>query len=158
MEERLRVRRRLNLHAKHNPGVIVPRVTPPTIDVDDTILDSGASRPLLARKYVELFPQRIKETSQVVDLITAAGPETCNETITYRNADAGEDVVALILPDKPSVLSLGMCIIDMGWHFEWPSYSFAPFAIKPHGTIVWLVVRDYVLYFRRSQDLSLIHI
>ena len=52
LEERLRVRRRLNLHAKHNPGVIVPRVAPPTIDVDDTILDSGASRPLLARKYV----------------------------------------------------------------------------------------------------------
>ena len=121
LEERLRVRRRLNLHAKHNPGVIVPRVAPPTIDVDDTILDSGASRPLLARKYVELFPQHIKETSQVVDLIIAAGPETCNETITYRNADAGEEVVALILPDTPSVLSLGMCVIDMGWHFEWPS-------------------------------------
>ena len=88
----------------------------------------------------------------MVDLITAAGPENCNETITYTNADAGEDVTALILPDTPSVLSLGMCVIDMGWHFEWPAHSFAPFAIKPDGTVAWLVVRDYAPYFRRAHD------
>ena len=41
----------------------------------------------------------VKPTDQVVHLITAAGPEECNEVFDYVNSDAGEEVVALSLPD-----------------------------------------------------------
>ena len=34
----------------------------------------------------------------------------------------------------------------MGWHFEWPPYSYTPFMIKPTGEIVWLIARNYVPY------------
>ena len=89
---------------------------------------------------------------QVVCLSTAAGPEKCSEVFDYINQDSGEEVVALILPDTPTVLAMGIAVIDLGWHFEWPARSYFPFAIKPDGTMVWFVVRDYVIYFSKNQD------
>ena len=65
---------------------------------------------------------------------TAEAPviPACSEMIRYLNADAGyEEVYALILKDTPTVLSMGIAVIDNGWHFEWPARSFAPFAIRP---------------------------
>ena len=91
--------------------------------------------------------------NQVVKLETAAGSDKCSEAIRYLNVDAGfEETYALVLKDTPTVLSMGMAVIDKGWHFEWPAGSFAPFAIRPDGVIVWFIVIDYVVYFRRNQD------
>ena len=70
----------------------------------------------------------------------------------YVNQDAGEEVVALILPDTPTVLAMGIADIDKGWRFEWPAGSYSPFAVKPDGAMVWFVVRDYVIYFSKNQD------
>ena len=52
---------------------------------------------------------------------------------------------------------MGIAVIDKGWHFEWPARSYFPFAGKPDGTMVWFVVRDYVVYFCKNQDLSYIN-
>ena len=95
---------------------------------------------------VEELPDFIESTDQVIQIETAAGPGTCSEVIRYLNADAGyEEVYALVLKDTPTVLSMGIAVIEKGWHFEWPARSFAPFAIRPDGTMVWFIVIDYVV-------------
>ena len=50
------------------------------------------------------------------------------------------------------MLAMGWFCIEKKWHFEWPGGSFAPFAIKPDGTIIWFVVREYVVYLQQRCD------
>ena len=115
---------------------------------EDPIFDSGASRNLIAKKLVEDFPQFIHTTDQVMTLSMASGPVDCAENFRYLSPQAEECVVALVLPDTPTVLSMGVFVIDLGWHFEWPALSFAPFAIRPDGVVVWFVVRDYAVFLQ----------
>ena len=59
---------------------------------------------------------------------------------------------ALICPNTPSVLSVGRRCIDCGWHFEWPPFSYSPFMVKPDGTIVWMIFKNYVPVLRDQFD------
>ena len=159
-EERWRVRKLLVSKAKAQKtkdalmqGIMSADDTDlPEPDVGETILDSGAARHLLSEQFVKDFPEFIKSTTQVMHLITANGPKSCDQVFEYKHSDSGERVVALILPNTPTVFAMGLAVIELGWHFEWPARSYSPFAIKPDGTIVWLVVKDYVVYFTKSQD------
>ena len=90
----------------------------------------------------------------MVPLTTAAGPWSCDSSFHYRNKDSGATVDALILPDTPAVLSMGILVIRDKWHFEWPAGSYAPFAVKPDGSIVWFIVRDYVLFLQKTRDVT----
>ena len=91
----------------------------PTPQLEETMFDSGAARDLIKRSTAKEFPEFIQSMDQVIHLETAAGPETCSEVLQYRNPDAGhEEVFALILKDTPAVLTMGIAVIDKGWHFE----------------------------------------
>ena len=128
----------------------------PNPDVGETIFDSGAARHLIAEKYAQQFPYYIDKLDQVIPLTTAAGPWSCDSSFHYRNEDSGATVDALVLPDTPTVLSIGILVIRDKWHFEWPVGSCAPFVVKPDGSIVWFIVRDYVLYLQKSRDITAI--
>ena len=155
-EERLRVRKELvDLHKARVARDLEEEngcTELPNPDVGDAILGSGSARHLLAEKYTEVSPEHIKDTDQVMRLATANGPKDCDKEFTYWNRDAELSSTALILPDTPSVLSLGLLVIIMGWHFEWPAGSYSPFAVKPNGYIVWFVVRDFVTFFAKAED------
>ena len=112
----------------------------PFPEVGPTIVDSGAACHLIAERLVKMFPDYIRKMSQVIELATASGPSRAENEIQYGIAQLPEPIVAIILPDTPTVLSLGMLVIDLGWHFEWPSRSLSPFAIMPDGEIIWFVV------------------
>ena len=88
----------------------------PVPRVEETIFDSGAARNLVRQSIAAEFPEYIKTADQVIHLTTAAGPGECNEVFDYINEDADEDLVALVLPDTPAVMAMGIAVIDMGWH------------------------------------------
>ena len=84
------------------------------VDAEDPIFDSGASRHLIAQKYVKDFPDYVHASDQAITLSTASGSVDCSSDFCYLNHQADECVVALILPDTPTVLSMGIFVIDMG--------------------------------------------
>ena len=96
----------------------------------------------MADELVRQFPDYIQKTDQVITLVTANGSAVCDEESTHYNPDVEERAVAVVLPDTPTVFAMGVACIRLGWHFEWPSFSFSPFAVKPGGIIVYFVVRD----------------
>ena len=81
-----------------------------------------------------------------MNLSTAAGTVQCDKEFVYANDDIGEVIPALVLPDTPTCLSMGIHCVEHGWHFEWPPHSHNPVAWKPDGTRVDFKVRDYVAY------------
>ena len=105
---------------------------------------SATGHCVVSRWIAERNPNFITETDQVINLDTASGLATCGEQLHFVWKQLGEIGRALVLPNTPAVLSVGRRCIDLGWHFEWPPFSHAPFMIKPDGEIIWLVVKGYV--------------
>lgn len=120
--------------------------------IGETIVDTGSGEDLVSRWIAEMFPNFITKTGQPITLSTAKGAETCDEQLHFIWKQIGEAGRALVLPDTPSVLSVGRRCIDHGWHFEWPPFSYSPFMIKPDGEIIWLIVRHYVPFLRDEFD------
>ena len=93
----------------------------PCVMTEDPIFDSGAFRNLIANRFAQNFPDYVHAADQVITLSTASGPVECYEDFSYLNHQAEEGVIALVLPDTPTVLSMGIFVMDLGWHFEWPA-------------------------------------
>ena len=142
-QERARIRRTLyniqsrrdkrSLKALHHPSL---GELPVVSETREVIADTGASEDLIARWIAARYTQYITKTDNPIALDTASGTATCDEQLQFVWKQLGELGSALILPDTPSVLSVGRRCIDQGWHFEWPAYSHSPFMIKPDGDIV----------------------
>ena len=121
----------------------------PAPDVGPIIFDSGSAKHLLKECLTVPYQEFVEQVDNPIYLSTASGPAECCKAFTYYSPVIDEKIThALMLPDTPTVWSMGYFVMDKGWHFEWPPRSHAPFAIKPDGTIVYFIVRD----------LSLIHI
>ena len=78
-------------------------------------------------------------------LMTANGP---SDSSKQANVAAGylADTNPYLLPQTPSVLSVGLKCMNQGYDFVWYANK-KPFFVKPDGTRINLTVRDYVPYY-----------
>jgi len=119
----------------------------------EVIADTGAADHLVPRHIADQFHDYVTELQEAIQYFTASGTETGTHELNLVWRQLGEAGAAVVLPDTPSVISVGRWVIDKGWHFEWPpEFAYSPFFIKPDGTIVWLVVRNYVPFLRDTLD------
>ena len=84
----------------------------PVVDVGETILDSGAARHLIATRYTLAHKAFLRILDLPVPLITASGADSTSQESEFIHSDLGDNVCALVLPDTPSVLSLGILVIE----------------------------------------------
>ena len=67
-----------------------------------------------------------------VQLRTAAGDLTTDESVPVRPVGGDETIDALVLPDSPALLSLGKLCGENGYTFYWPNGG-APVITLPTG-------------------------
>merc|ERR1712107_876117 len=94
--------------------------------------------------------------AKVCNLDPAPGMSTVNEHLTVRGGlrievpTLKKGVDFTLLPDSPSIISLGrLCMLD-GFSLHWPT-KHAPYLIDPSGHRIDLVVDGYVPYISNAQ-------
>ena len=76
-------------------------------------------------QYVEPAPESLC-------LKSANGPVCASEMISYQCMTTGEVIDALVMKDRPPVLSIGRRCMLHGWGFYWEPGE-APYIILPYG-------------------------
>ena len=144
-DERSRARRALQSYqtrASHNHQLLGEL---PNIHLNEVIADTGAADNLTSRAIADDYKEFITRMDSPIDYTTASGNVRgfCELNLVW--TQLGEAGSAVILPDTPSVLSIGRWVIDRHWRFEWPpEFPCTPLLENPNGELVWLVVRNYV--------------
>jgi hypothetical protein len=91
------------------------------------LMDTGFGHDLLAQRVADKLGASLRVASEKVSLQTANGLITPRHEAPLRLEELSEDVVPLILPSTPAVLSIGRRCMEQGYGFEWP----------PHGIPSW---------------------
>ena len=101
------------------------------------LLDSGASIDMVgADSVAEEENLRIKNAAKTLNINTANGKVTANETIAVKLPNLGIELDPLILKNCPNVLSMGKRCADEGFGFYWDPFSKTPRLIRPDGKVI----------------------
>ena len=132
------------------------------------IIDTGCGFNLIAARYVEdaHAMSKIKRLSSPIALNTAGGLSKALGTVSVECSHMpGGSFECLVMPETPSVISVGERCLDHGYSFHWPAGK-TPYLLLPNGRRVNLVVDGKIPYLtlegRKAMGqvdvLSLIHI
>ena len=107
------------------------------------IIDTGSGTDLFTRANCPEYA--VYNSNDPVMLMTANGPSDSSKQANMAAGDLG-DTDPYLLPQTPSVLSVGLKCMNQGYDFVWYANK-KPFFVKPDGTRINLTVRDYVPYY-----------
>ena len=107
------------------------------------IIDTGSGTDLFTRANCPEYA--IYNSNDPVVLMTANGPSDSSKQANMAAGDLG-NTDPYLLPQTPSVLSVGLKCMNQGYDFIWHAKD-KPFFVKPDGTRIYLKVRDYVPYY-----------
>ena len=86
------------------------------------IIDSGSAFGIVSPGDLTPFEKRrIEKMSMGIQLRTAAGDLTTDESVSVNPFGGNDTIDALVLPDSPALLSLGKLCGESGYSFYWPS-------------------------------------
>ena len=115
------------------------------------LMDTGSGLHLIPKVLATAFKEHIRKRKKI-KLSTANGPMIVNEELPIHVSSLDEKTKAVILPDTPAVLSVGLLCVESGYRFEWPAYSKEPFMVTPEGYKLVFYVKGHVPYLDATSD------
>ena len=109
------------------------------------IMDTGCGSDLISKAKVEDHKLRRSKAKNPIQFQTANGNTKDMDVVTMNIVEFDESVEPYVLPDTPSVLSIGRRCMQEGYHFVWLSGKH-PYLITPNGKLVALAVEDDIPY------------
>ena len=109
------------------------------------IADTGSAQDLIAQR--ELGQAMAHESASPIQMMTANGPNSASEQCDVSVESIGIEVKPYVLPDTPSVLSIGQRCMEEGFDFIWRANS-RPYLKTPEGKKVYMDVKDNVPYLK----------
>jgi hypothetical protein len=109
-------------------------------------MDTGSGSELIC--LADVPRERHEETrpsTRVFELNTANGPIVVDREIPMQCAPLWDNVVPLVLPSTPPVLTIGRRCMQEGYSFHWPSGQ-QPTLTTPDGETLVLEVDNFVPY------------
>ena len=108
------------------------------------IVDSGSSFDILSPYDLSKTDEKnVYSLSDAVGMNTADGQVTAEKGLMKRVFKNTEKIECLLLPNSPSLLSLGRLCLEAGYRFEWPSGQ-NPWLTYPSGESIQLDVSNRV--------------
>ena len=108
-------------------------------------MDTGCGSDLISKAKVEDHNLRRSKAKNPIQFQTANGNTKGLDIVTMNIVEFDESVEPYVLPDTPSVLSIGRRCMQEGYHFVWLSGKH-PYLITPSGKLVALAVEDDIPY------------
>merc|ERR1712020_489208 len=108
-------------------------------------MDTGCGYDLVAWIIAKLFPNSIVKSICPVSLHAATATVDANQMLKVYIDQLGEEANMLVLPDTPTVLSIGRRCMEHGYGFWWEPYGM-PVLILPDGRYIILDVDGYIPY------------
>ena len=109
------------------------------------IADTGSAQDLIAER--ELGQATPFESASPISMMTANGPNSANQQCDISVDSIGVKVAPYVLPETPSVLSIGQRCMDEGFDFVWRANS-RPYLRSSEGKKVFMDVKDNVPYLK----------
>ena len=112
------------------------------------IIDTGCGFNLIAARYVEDAHAmgKIKRLPNPIALNTAGGLSKALGTVSVACPQMpGGSFECLVMPETPSVISVGERCLDHGYSFHWPAGK-TPYLLLPNGRRVNLIVDGKIPY------------
>ena len=109
------------------------------------IMGTGCGSDLISRAKVEDHKLRRSKAKNPIQFQTANGNTKGTEVVNMNIVEFEEDVEPYVLPDTPSVLSIGRRCMHEGYHFIWLANKH-PYMITPSRKLVALAVEDDIPY------------
>ena len=116
-------------------------------------MDTGCGSDLISRAKVEDHKMRRSKAMRPIQLQIANGNTKGVEVVTTNIVEFDESVEPYVLPDTPSVLSIGRRCMHEGYHFVWFSGKH-PHLTTPSGKLVALAVEDDIPYHISGSKMS----
>ena len=108
-------------------------------------MDTGCPVDLSDERETSLFAHFIEQGGDV-RLATVNGEIRTNRRLEVHIEELDEDVTPMVLPNTPSVLSIGRRVVEKGYDFVW-RHGEVPDLIHPDDQIqVVLAVQDFCPY------------
>ena len=112
--------------------------------IERWLLDSGSCFDIVNKNMVENIPSAVTtRRAEPMVLETANGNIKADSEANVSIGRLGTQTTAIVLPDSPSVLSLGRRCMVEGYKFEWPPYG-PPVLTSPNGQSIILEVENMV--------------
>ena len=109
------------------------------------IMDTGCGSDLISRAKVEDHKLRRSKAKNPIQFQTVNGDTKGMEVMTMNIVEFEENIEPYVLPDTPSVLSIGRRCMHEGYHVIWLANKH-PYMIAPSGKLVALAVEDDIPY------------
>ena len=103
------------------------------------IAGTGSAQDLVCSKMIP--EDVVYHSHEPLELITANGSQSADQQASVHIDCIDKEVQPYVLPDTPTVISVGMRCIQDGWDFVWKSFS-RPYFKKQDGTKIKLEVKD----------------
>ena len=125
------------------------KATVPNVEL--WLMDTGSGVDIVGRKDVSRLGHKIRPHTDGTQLYTVNGPTTVEEEVEFYIRELKHKTTALVLPDSPSLLSLGYRCQALGCRFTWEPYSTEPVLDLPCGRSVVMESHGYIPYLRVSR-------
>ena len=119
----------------------------PTIDVE-WIADTGSAQDLFSQSMLG----EVKEfkSDRPINMITANGPNYADKQCKVRVPSINTTAEPYVLPDSPSVVSVGQKCMEEGFDFVWRA-NCRPY-FRDNGNKVYMDVKDNVPYLKSWKE------
>ena len=111
--------------------------------------DTGSAQDLIAER--DLQHLKAYESEQPINIMTANGPSSADKQCDVDVPSIAISAKPYVLPDTPSVLSIGQRCMEQGFDFIWRACT-RPYLKTPEGERVFLDVRDNVPFLKSWKE------
>ena len=122
--------------------------TDPAIEME-WIADTGSAQDLISESM--LGDVKEFKSDRPINMITANGPSYADKQCKVRVPSISTTAEPYVLPDSPSVLSVGQKCMEEGFDFVWRA-SCRPYLRDSNGNKVYMDVRDNVPYLKSWKE------
>ena len=112
-----------------------------TLDIEWTA-ETGSAQDLIARR--ELGHLKAHPSEGPINNLTANSPSSAEDQCTIEVPSIASKAEPYVLPETPSVLSVGQRCMEEGFDFVWRAFKRPYFQKQPAGKKVYMDVKDYV--------------
>ena len=122
--------------------------TDPAIEME-WIADTGSAQDLISESMLG----EVKEfkSERPINMITANGPSYADKQCKVRVPSISTTAESYVLPDSPSVLSVGQKCVEEGFDFVWRA-NCRPYPRDSNGNKVYMDVRDNAPYLKSWKE------
>ena len=100
-----------------------------TLDIE-WIADTGSAQDLIARR--ELGHLKARPSERPINILSANGPSFAEEQCVFEVPSIASKAEPYVLPETPSVLSVGQRCMEEGYDFVWRAFK-RPYSQKQSG-------------------------